>query len=406
MALDLLDGLKVLDLGQGISAPFCAKLFADLGARVVKVEPVDGDEARGIGPFPGDVPDAEKSGIFLALNTNKLGVTLNLDTPRGRELLMQLVEGADLLVENFAPSFLPDIGLGFSELHARNAELILVSITPFGQTGPWANYQANNLILCNVAGHSREHPGPVKDLETQPPLQLAADQAEFVAALAGATAALLALNQRRLTGVGCHVDVSGMEALALLPQTTLAQFALGELARGVQRDEPVRQSLLALLPCRDGYVGVSPRQQDQWEHFVTMMGDPSWADDPKFATRESRLANWADLEPLLANWTSGFKKEEVYRRAQAHHVPSFPMNTAADLFDSPQFQAREFFVDVDHPVAGRLRYPGFPVKLASGKQLELLPAPLLGQHNRCILGGGGLGLSPKDMDALRDSGVL
>ncbi len=406
MAFDFLEGLKVLDLGQGISGPFCAKLFADLGARVVKVEPPAGDRARNMGPFPDDVPDAEKSGIYLALNTNKLGVTLNLETARGRELLLKLAEGADLLVENHPPSYLPGIGLDFASLHTRNRHLVLASITPFGQTGPWANYQANNLIVCNVAGHSREHPGPVEDLEAQPPLQLAAHQAEFVAGLTGATASILALNRRRFSGVGCHVDVSGMEALALLPQTTLARFALGEMAPGVRRDEPVRQSLLALLPCRDGYVGISPRQQDQWEHFVALMGDPHWARDPKFATRESRLANWDDLEPLLAAWTSGFKKEEVYRQAQAYHVPSFPLNTAADLFESPQFQAREFFVEVGHPAAGKLRYPGWPIKLGSGKRLELAPAPLLGQDNQSILGEDGLALSRQEMVSLGVPGIF
>jgi crotonobetainyl-CoA:carnitine CoA-transferase CaiB-like acyl-CoA transferase len=246
----------------------------------------------------------------------------------------------------------------------------------------------------------------VKDLEAQPPLQLAAHQADFVAGLAGATASMLALNRRRHDGVGSHVDVSGMEALALLPQTTLAQFALGEAARGLHRSEPAHQALLALLPCRDGYVGVSPRQQDQWERFVNLMGDPDWAADPKFATRDSRLANWAYLEPLLIAWSSGFKKEQVYRQAQAHHVPSFPLNTAADLFESAQFQAREFFQEVDHPAAGTQRYPGVPIRLASGKKLELTPAPLLSQDNQAILGESGLGLSREEIAALRVAGTI
>ena len=401
MALDFLDGLNVLDLGQGISGPFCAKLFADLGAGVVKVEPPAGDSARAKGPFPADLPDPEKSGAFLALNTNKLGVTLNLESASGRELLLRLVEGADLLVENFPPAYLPGIGLGFDALQARNPRLVHTSITPLGQSGPWAGYSASSLIVSNLSGHAREHPGPVEDLEAQPPLMLAAHQAGFVVGLAGAAAAMLALNRRRVDGAGCHVDVSGVEALALLPQTTLAEFSLGLPPGGRRRDQVARQSLVALFPCRDGYVALSPRQQDQWERFVELMGSPGWADQPEFATRESRLANWDELEPLLARWTSAFEKEEVYRRAQSQRIPCFPLNTADDLFESAQFRARGFFIEVDHPAAGTLRYPGFPVRLGSGKNLELGPAPLLGQDNRAILGEGGLGLTPEQMLALR-----
>ena len=401
MAVNFFAGLKVLDLGQGISAPFCAKMFADLGAQVIKVEPPGGDAARTLGPFPGDVPDLEGSGIFLALNTNKLGITLNLETETGRELLLQLAQEADLLVENFPPRYLPDLSLDFQTLQERNPSLVVTSVTPFGQTGPWANYQANNLVISNLSGHSLEHPGPVDDPVEQPPLQLAAHQAEFIAGLCAATASILALNRRRVRGAGCHVDVSGMEALAVLPQTTLAEFALGLPTKGRSKMVAGRQSLLALLPCRDGYVGVSPRQQDQWERMVELMGGPAWAEDPKFATRDSRLDHWAALEPLLSAWTAELAKEDVYRRCQASHIPSFPLNTAADLFHSAQFQDRGFFVEADHPVVGKLTYPGWPFHLGSGKQVDINPAPLLGQDNHAVLGQGGLGLSHEDLVRLR-----
>jgi CoA:oxalate CoA-transferase len=406
MPFDFFEGLKVLDLGQGISAPFCARLFGDLGAQVIKVEPPGGDAARTIGPFPHDAPDPEQSGLFLALNANKLGITLNLETVTGRELLLQLVAEADLLVENYPPSYLPGLGLGFATLHEHNPGLVLTSVTPFGQAGPWADYQANNLIISNLSGHSREHPGPVDNPEEQPPLQLAAHQAEFIAGLCGATAAALALNCRRHQGVGCHVDVAAVEALAVLPQTTLAEFALGRTPRGRSKNVATRQSLLALLPCKDGYVGVSPRQQDQWERMVELMDSPEWAKDPRFATRDRRLENWNALEPLLTAWTSQLGKEEVYQQCQARHIPAFPLNTAADLFESAQFQAREFFVQADHPVAGKLSYPGWPIHLGSGEKVTLAPAPLLGQDNQAILGEKGLGLSREQLVALRALDVI
>ena len=401
MALDFFEGLRVLDLGQGVSGPFCAKMFADLGAHVVKVEPPAGDPARSMGPFPEDLPHPEKSGIFLALNTNKLGITLNLEMAEGRALLLRLAENADLVIENFPPSYLPGLGLDFATFQSRNPELILTSITPFGQSGPWADFQANNLLISNLSGFSRGHPGPVDDLESQPPLQLAAHQSDFIAGLTAGAATVAALNRRRQTGGGCHVDVSEMEVLSLLPQTGLTEYSQGNPPKGRHKSVAGIESLRAILPCRDGYVSISPRQEDQWARFVEIMGNPEWAQDRKFATRASRVENWSELEPLLAQWTSCQAKEDVYRQAQAQHIPSFPLNTVSDLLGSPQFQAREFFMKSDHPVAGALTYPGWPFQLASGKRVELGAAPLLGQHNQAILGEPGLGLTPDQLQLLR-----
>ena len=401
MALDFFEGLRVLDLGQGVSGPFCAKMFADLGAHVVKVEPPAGDPARSMGPFPDDLPHPEKSGIFLALNTNKLGITLNLEIAEGRALLLRLAENADLVIENFTPRYLPGLGLDFTTFQSRNPELILTSITPFGQSGPWADFQANNLLISNLSGFSRGHPGPVDDLERQPPLQLAAHQSDFIAGLTAAAATVAALNRRRQTGGGCHVDVSEMEVLSLLPQTGLTEYSQGNPPKGRHKSVAGIESLRAILPCRDGYVSISPRQEDQWERFVEIMGNPEWAQDRKFATRASRVENWSELQPLLAQWTSCQAKEDVYRQAQAQHIPSFPLNNVPDLLGSPQFQAREFFMMSDHPVAGTLTYPGWPFQLASGKRVELKAAPLLGQHNQAILGEPGLGLTPDQLQLLR-----
>ena len=391
----------MLDLGQGVSGPFCAKMFADLGAQVIKVEPPGGDPARSLGPFPGDLPHLEKSGLFLALNTNKQGITLNLETASGRSLLLSLAEKADLLIENFPPRYLPSLGLDFETFKSRNPALILTSITPFGQTGPWADFQGNNLLISNLSGFSREHPGPVDDLEAQPPLQLAAHQSDFIAGLTAAAATSAALIRRQPQGSGCHVDVSEMEVLSLLPQTGLSEYSQGIPPKGRHKSVAVLESLRAILPCRDGYVSISPRQQDQWERFVELMGNPKWAEDSKFATRASRVENWDELEPLLVQWTSGQAKEDVYRQAQARRIPSFPLNTAPDLLESPQFQARQFFVESEHPVAGSLTFPGWPFQLASGKRVGLSPAPMLGQDNQAILGKTGLGLTSEQLRLLR-----
>ncbi len=139
---------------------------------------------------------------------------------------------------------------------------------------------------------------------------------------------------------------------------------------------------------------------------MELMDSPTWADDPMFATRDSRLENWDALEPLLSAWTAPQLKEDVYRRCQGIHVPSFPLNTAADLFQSPQFEEREFFVEVEHPAAGWQTYPGWPFKLASGKTFDPQPAPMLGQHNAEVYGEKGLGLDRRELVTLRSAGVI
>jgi crotonobetainyl-CoA:carnitine CoA-transferase CaiB-like acyl-CoA transferase len=146
-----------------------------------------------------------------------------------------------------------------------------------------------------------------------------------------------------------------------------------------------KTSLLAVLPCQDGYVGISPRQQDQWERMVEIMDSPEWAQDEKFLTEQSRLNHWDELEPLLAAWTGSLNKDDVYRLCQSTRIPSFPLNNAGDLFESVQFKARKFFVEADHPVAGKLKYPTWPFQLGSGHTVNITSAPLLGQNNSDLI---------------------
>ena len=399
--MNFFDGLKVLDLGQGISAPFCAKMFGDLGAIVIKIEPLTGDRSRKMGPFPNDLPDREQSGLFLSLNTNKLGITLNLDIPDARKLFIKLLEQTDLIIENFPPNYLPSVQLDFRTMQTYNPSLILTSISPFGQTGPWSNYLADNLVISNLSGFSRIHPGPVDNLNEQPPLQLGAHQSEFVAGITAAAATSIAITKRFSTGSGSHIDLSEIESLSVLPQTGLTEYAEGNPSRGRHKKVAGIESLRAILPCVDGYVSISPRQQDQWERFVEMMGDPGWAKDSRFKTRADRVANWEALEPLLSSWTSKLPKEHVYREAQDRHIPAFPMNNVSDLLNSPQFEARNFFVNSYHPVAGKLTFPGWPFHTSEGNNLTLSPAPLLGQHNKLVMGPNGLGLDSKHLELLK-----
>jgi crotonobetainyl-CoA:carnitine CoA-transferase CaiB-like acyl-CoA transferase len=253
-------------------------------------------------------------------------------------------------------------------------------------TGPYRDYLATDLITFHMSGYAPGILGGVTDPATEPPLRAGGHQAEFVTGLTAATATLMALALRRKSNKGTHVDVSAQEAMIMMAQGAVSNAAFGRGPRSRRRSDNRPGALVAVLPTSDGYVAISPREEHQWAAWLQLLGDPPWGDDERFSTPQLRLQNWPALEPLLIAWTSRHAKEDVYRSAQAAHVPAFPVNTAADLFQSPQLQSRGFLHELDHPVVGRLPYAGFPYAL-SNAQLELSrPAPTLGQHNGEVLG--------------------
>ena len=401
----LLEDVTILDLGQYISAPHCTRVLADLGASTIKVEPPAGDIARSMGPFPGEVPHREKSGLFLALNANKRGITLNLHTAEGREILLRMAESADVVVENYPHDYLPSLGLDYAALQKVNPKLILVSITPFGATGPRRDWKATDLTLLHMGGFAMNLPAGVEDPDRDPPIRTGAHGAEFLAGTAAVTATVTALFQRRHTGIGCHVDLSALESVAGVVSYVAATTATypddSQMTQRVER----RGSLLAMLSCKDGYVALSPREDAQWAQWLEVMGNPPWAKEERFLTREGRLEHREELLQLMGEWSQPQAKYDVYLAAQAHHVPCFPVNTAADLFQDPQLEHRGFFQELDHPVAGKLPYPTFPAHFSNATWKPEKPAPLLGQHNEEVLVSS-LGYSPQDLPRLAAAGVL
>ena len=393
MAVGLLPGVRVLDIGQGISAPYCTKILAHMGAEVIKVEPPEGDVARGMGPFPGDSPHPEKSGLFLALNTNKYGITLDLTSPDGAETLRELVTSADIVVENPPPDSLEANGLGYETLRGINPGLIFTSVTPFGNRGPYADFKATDLVLYHMSGHAHGLLGAVENPDSDPPIRAGGHQAEFVGGMAATTATLMALYRKRMTGTGCRIDISSFEAMVNQLISGLANCAYGRPAppRDLSKVEEAAiggmvSAIGGILPCNDGYVAISPREDAQWERWLGVMGNPPWASDDRFSTREARQENSPSLWKLLSEWSSNYSKHEIARLGQEQRIPCFPVNTVLDLLDDEHLAHRQFFVEIDHPAAGVLKYPGAAYKF-SNSQLPLAarPAPLLGEHNHLIL---------------------
>ncbi len=292
MPAGLLSGIRVLDLGSGISGPWCAKILADYGAEVIKVEPPgSGDATRRMGPFAGDDPDPEKSLTFLYLNTNKKGITLDPSSATGRKILSSLLADADVLVENNPPAQAKAMGLDYASLSAVNPQLVVTSITPFGQTGPYHDFQATDIVTYALSG-LMYHSGD-SDKE---PLRNVLDQSFYVAGANAAAAALVALFARLTSGEGQHVDVSAAECLgAHLVQPVPYYNYMG----AVKGRRPVRGAgFEELMPARDGYVAPSVQGSQPWAAIASLIGLEELQDE-KFATGAGRIAHGEELKELL-----------------------------------------------------------------------------------------------------------
>jgi crotonobetainyl-CoA:carnitine CoA-transferase CaiB-like acyl-CoA transferase len=398
-----LSGLKIVELGEMVSAPYATKLMADMGAEVIKVErPGHGDLARTRGPFPGGQSHPEKSGLFLYLNTNKLGVTLDVSRPEGFELFERLVADADVLIHNVAPVDMRRIGLDFDRLHKRNPRLVMTSITPFGLSGPKRDWRAEDLTLwsasgiCYINGGGPEHP-------EMPPLKAFGLQSGFQGGVHGAVATMGAIFAQMRDGDGQHVDVSVHESLASMLELFFEFWPYMGMIASRLGQKPLQP--VEVMECRDGYIYVCCIEEHQWRNFVELMGNPEWAGEALFADRLSRGVNWDALKVFLSEWVSKQSVLDLYRKAQAKRVPFAPVSTMGDLLNSEHLKARGFFVDITQPVAGTHKYPGAPLKYDRTPWEIRIPAPTLGQHNEEIFGAR-LGLKPARLGELRRSGVI
>ncbi|MBN1613846.1 MAG: CoA transferase [Deltaproteobacteria bacterium] len=403
MAGGALGDLKILEFADFISGPFCAKVMADLGAEVIKVEPPEGDRARRSGPFPGDIPHPEKSALFLYLNTNKLGVTLNPESTTGKKIFHQLVRDADILIENHFPSTMEALGLDYGSLSQINPRLVMVSISPFGQNGPYRDYRANNLVSMHMGGIAYYTPGAVDNPETEPPLKGGGHQADFVTGIMAALMGLAGIAVRSLTGAGQHIDLSAHEAVAFNLMRDISSFSYDGVVPSRLRSQS--RGFGNFVPCKDGYVQLYAVDDRQWKGFVEAMGDPEWAKEERYANAFSRIANWESLEKNVAEWTRRNRKEDIYHALQSRHASCGPVNTVEEVLRSGQLASRGFFIEVDHPKAGRFKYPGAPCKLSETPFRVLRPAPRLGEHNEEILVER-LGYTRQDLAKMRASDAI
>jgi crotonobetainyl-CoA:carnitine CoA-transferase CaiB-like acyl-CoA transferase len=378
-----LAGLRVVEYGGMVSAPYAAKLMADLGADVIKVEPPEGDPARRRGPFPaGHEDDPEASGLFLYLNANKRGVTLDLASAGGRAALHDLLSGADIFIHNLSLDEAAAQGIDDAALGERFPRLIRTWITPFGLSGPHARWQGENLTVVSAGGWASLTPGnsPRADL---PPLQAFGQQGLFQAGVHAAVATMGALLGRRRSGRGQLVEVSAQECIAAALELALVTYTYnGRIASrlGIRTSAPME-----IMQCKDGLIFVMTTDPHQWDAFVRVMGDPEWAHWEVFADRFERGKNHDALKPLIEEWLLRHTVQEVFDLAGEARLPFAPVSTIGDLIASPHLKARGFFVTVRHPIAGEVTVPGAPYLLPDTPWTLHTPAPLLGQHNDELL---------------------
>ena len=397
-----LAGARVLEIGEMVTAPYAAKMLADMGAEVIKVErPLTGDRARAMGPFPSELPEAERSGLFLYLNTNKLGITLDIANPEGFRVLERLLADTDILIHNVHPPEMDRIGLSYARVRSINPSIIMTSITPFGLTGPYRNYVAEDLTTWNAGGAGYTN-GTGDTDPVVPPLRPFGSPSSFAGGAHAAVATMGALIGRDLSGEGEHVEVAVQEVVTAMASNIMTWPYTGKVQTRLSFN--LTQPLEA-MEARGGWIWLQALEEHQWDKFVVLMGTPEWAGRPDFATNVLRTANWAQLRPLVREWVSQQDVLDLCMRAQARRIPFAPLSTMHDLLESGHLDARSFFIELDHPVAGRLKYPGALAKFPDSPWCAHDAAPTLGQHNERILRDR-LGMSVAELANLRRSGAI
>ncbi|MHB8574743.1 MAG: CaiB/BaiF CoA transferase family protein [Dehalococcoidia bacterium] len=374
-----LDGLVVLELGEYVAAPFCGKLLADYGATVLKVEPPGlGDPARAAGPFPDSGPHLERSALYLYLNTNKQSVSIDIDQAAGQALVRRLADDADLLIENYPPGYLRERALDHAALAGRNPRLVCVSLSAWGQDGPWAGWKATNLVSLATGGQVHR-PG---DADREP-LKPGGEQADYQLGLNGFGAALTGYWDALETGTGQWIDVSAQEAMASTLEIALNTYAYTGRDLWSTRRGNINSAMMGIFPCADGYLGIHAMPRNVAPLFETMEM-PELVTDARYNTPAGRLQNNDELTATIYAWAADKEKREVYTRAGSMRGPIAYVHDMQDLIDSPQLAARQYLHQVDHPVAGRLTYPGAPF-LMSETRARSGRAPLLGEHTAAVL---------------------
>ena len=403
MAKNLLADIRVADLSHYRSGPTGTSLLGAMGADVVKVEAIQRPDAMRYlnTKDPKDPSFYEMGMYFNACNTNKRGITLNLNSPKGKELFLELVKKSDVVIENFSPRVMDNLDCGYEQLKEINPGLIMVSMSCFGHTGPWRDFVGFGYVFDQIGGAAA-----LSGYEDSPPTHLMASS-DQLAGFMGVYAILLALEERKRTGRGQYIDMSQVETLAFLLGPNIIDYQLtGEIQPRMGNHHPVFSPHNA-YPCKgdDEWVTISVESDAQWAVLTKAMGKPEWASDERYATLLARKKNELDLDRDIAEWTRGQDKREVMKLLQSLGIVSGAVLQPRELLDDPQLEARNMHKKLKRDFVGEFPCPQFPIHFSDAICEQRTPAPTLGQHNEEVLTGL-LGLTPEELEKLREDKII
>ena len=394
-----LEGVSVLDLTHCIAGPYCTRLLAGFGADVLKVEPPGGERGRRMTPFFRDEPGPDASLPFAYLNSGKRSLTLNLKSEEGQDILRSLLSETDILVENFAPRVMPSMGLDYPTLKDIAPHLVMVSISNFGQTGPYRDYKATDIVEYALGGLMY-----IFGAYDREPLKHAFNQAQFKAGTDAASAALMALYHQRMTGQGQHVDVSIQEAVASGLRDVVNNYTY---TGAIRRRQPNHSGdMQRIRATADGFLLPNPGLGSglNWDSYVEFL-ELSELNDDRFRTPSARLINAEELGRILDEY---FIRQDKYEMFYGSHERRFIfgiIQSPEEALNDPQFAHRGYFEEVMHPEMGNLKFPGAPFIMESTPWQTGGAAPSAGQDNAEVLGGR-LGFSAYHQTQLRAQGIV
>lgn len=399
-----LAGIKILDLTQIYAGPYCAMLFADMGAEVIKIEPPWGEIIRDNPPLvkqgEGGPHDRSRSGYFLTLNRNKYGITLNLKHPRAVEIFKELVKVGDIVLENYAPGVMKRLGIDYPVLREINPRIIMCSISGFGQWGPYAERMSFDIIAQAMSGMMSVTGHP-----DAPPTKVGTSLGDVAASLHAAFAIMAALWFREKTGEGQYIDVSMQECMVAILEGAIPRWTIGkELLTPIGSMNP-HECPMAAFRCKDGYIIIATVGDEHWQRFCRAINRPDWATDPQYKTKRQRWEKKYILQEEIEKITTQYTVKEVGEMLDRERVANSPILNIQQVVDDPHLNARGYFEEVEHPIIGRGKIPGVPFKLSKTPGTVSRPSPLVGEHNELILKKY-LGMSPEDVQRLKEEGVL
>ena len=398
-----LEGIRVVDCSMWFAGPLTTLLLAQMGAEVIKVESIQAMDGWRGGL---SIPDAgniwETSPTYNSVNHNKYDVTLDLNHPKGVAVFKRLVEIGDVVVENYTPRVMENFGLDYPVLKSVNPKIILLSMPGYGRTGPWKDFVAFAFLVEALSGIPR-----ITGYPNGPPMLMGASQADALGGYNGAFAVLTALEHRRKTGEGRHIDLSQIEALTCMMGEPIVDYSMNKRIWKRQGNRHPSMAPHGCYRCRgeDKWVTIAVSTDKEWENLCDAAGKTDWKDDPRFSDSIARWRHRDELDPLIEKWTRQYDPGEVMHLLQAADVAAGTVFSHEELLSDPHLKERGYFTTMTKTEVGTHAYPGVYAKLSKTPGDIKWPSPTLGQHNEYVLGEL-LGMSSEEITTLADEKII